>query len=261
MSKIIKAQFVIEDTWSYPRKVPPVTGLDNGSSLAPQPEPQDTGLTPEMSEKIYNETKLMIEELMGEAQNEAEKILAEAKSQAEDLLEASRSEGEEIRQQAYKDGYEKGYQEGLEKSRSEMEKLSQQFRLLTENLAKEREELRKQYEQDLIDLVLLLTEKIIGTTAETKPEIISHIVSRVLNEAGEFEKAVIRVNPVHLSYLEHFNEPNSLYYQKVQLVEDTSLNPGECVVNCDNGFIEARISEQLEILKKSILDVTGHAGD
>ncbi|MFY9174742.1 MAG: hypothetical protein WAO24_05280 [Peptococcia bacterium] len=35
----------------------------------------------------------------------------------------------------------------------------------------------------------------------------------------------------------------------------------DCIIQTDNGFIEAKIDDQLAILRETILDVTGHAGD
>jgi len=251
LSKEIKARFVVEDysQGSLLKVCPPVVAANN--SLAPQPGYQTDQLTPEAAELIYSETKQMIEELMESAQQQSEQLLLQAKAQAQDILEKSQAEVEILKEQAYKTGFEQGYQDGYSRADEEVHKLQDQTKTLLETLLKDREEAFQRYEKEIVDLVILLTEKILGTAAETKPEIINHLVKKVLAEAGEAEKMTIKVNPIHVPYLGSF--------EKIQIVEDSSLLPGECVVVSENGFIESRISEQLAILKQTMLDVTGHA--
>lgn len=258
LSKIIKARFVIED--NRQRITVPV-GLNNNISLATQAYSQPEELTAETAEIIYSETKQMIEELMETAQLQADNILLQAKAQAQDLIEKGQAEGEKLKDQAYQMGFEQGYKDGFLSAEHETKKLEEQLKDLLITLVKDKELTFQKYERQMVDLVILLTEKILGTTAETKPEIINHVVKKVLAEIGEAEKVVIKVNPIHIPYLSSFDDQQiENINQKVQIVEDSALLPGECVVSCENGFIEAKIGEQLEALKQTLLEVKGHAG-
>lgn len=258
LSKIIKARFVIEDCRQ--RMVNPVN-LSNNSSLAVQANCQPEEFTAETAELIYSETKQMIEELMEDTQRQSDNLLLQAKAQAQDIVEKGQLEGEQLKDQAYKTGFEQGYQEGFANSEQEAIKLAEQTKALLETLVKDKAQIFQKYEHEMVDLVILLTEKILGTTAETKPEVINNIVKRVLAEVGEAEKIVIKVNPIHIPYLKSFDDQQlDSQSKKFQIIEDSTLQPGECMVISENGFIEARITEQLEVLKQTLLEVTGYAG-
>jgi len=259
LSKVIKARFVIEGKSEklFHNSSPAV--MNNGS-LAVQ-ETQNDIFTRETAEQIYNETKQMIEELMEAAQQQAGEILLQAKSQAQDLVEKSQREIELLKDQAYQAGFEQGYQEGLHKAEEAAASLRQQAGQIIESLLKEREQAWKKYEKDIIELVILLTEKVIGTVAENKPEAIKNLVKKVLKETGEAEKLTVKVNPVHIPFLTVADiQPKDKPGSKIMILEEPSLQPGECIVVSENGSVEARISEQLDILKQTLLEVTGHAG-
>lgn len=258
LSKIIKARFIVED--NRQRITVPV-GLNNNLSLATQTNVRTEELTADAAEAIYSETKRMIEELMEAAQLEADNLLFQAKAQAQDVVERGQAEAEQLRDQAYQMGFEQGYKDGIASAEQETQKLEDQIKDLLVTLVKDKELTFQKYERQMVDLVILLTEKILGTTAETKPEIINHIVKKVLAEIGEAEKVVIKVNPIHVPYLSSFDDQQiENINQKVQIVEDSALLPGECVVSSENGFIEAKIGEQLEALKQTLLEVSGYVG-
>lgn len=260
MSKIIKARFVIEDQFNTTYSIG--NGLNNNSSLALQSDNYEDQITPETAENIYNETKEMIEELMEDALEKADKQILEAKAEAQEILEKTQASVGELEEKAHKEGYEKGYQVGFERSSQEITIVTNQMQELLHKLIAEDETARKNYEKDIVTLVMMLTEKIIGTVVELKPEIINQIVENILVEAGESAKLTVKVNPVHLPYLKaNDDQLGQNLENKVLFAEDASLQPGDCVLLTDNGFIEAKIDEQLAILRETILEVTGHAGD
>lgn len=259
MSKVIKARFVIEDQNWKPRTA---YGPYSSQALSPAADPvRESGhLTQEAAEEIYNDTKKMIEELMEDARNQAADLMFQAKASAQELIEKSQSEVENIKDQAYKLGYEQGYQAGKVQAEEDAASIRKQMRAVMEDLVLKKEEFLKEYEQEMVNLVILLTEKILGAAAEIKPEIINQIVKRVLREVGETERIIIKVNPIHIPYLDTFeDEQSNSLEKKIGIAEDSDLQPGECIVISDNGFIEAKIPQQLDILKQAMLDVTENA--
>lgn len=262
MSKIIKARFVIEEKNHSPISSKNSAVIGDNSSLALQADSNVNAITPEVAESIYNETKQMIEELMEDAQNQADKLILQAKAEAQDQVEKAQTIVEELKEQGRKEGFEQGYQDGFVQSSAEVKEIANHMQEMLKKLIKDNEDARRKYEKDLIELIIVLTEKLIGTTVEIKPEIIKQIVKKVLTEAGDYEKIIVKVNPIHLPYLNANEELKAQSFgSKVQFAEDVTLDPGDCILINENGFIEARIDEQLAILKETILDVTDHAGD
>lgn len=261
MSNIIKACFVVNDkrtSLEYPRNHRREPAL--GPGYEPAPLPEEEPLTQETADSIYEETKSAIEELILAAQKRAESIISHAQEEARGYLENSQKEAEEIREAAYQKGYKLGYQKGIAIEK-EFQSIYQQVSSVLEKIKEQQALTLKNQEKDIIELVMLLTEKIIGTIVEVRPEIISNIIKNTLEEVKDTENVVLKVNPVHLPYLTPFNERfTEVYSGNLLIIDDPNMEPGDCLVSTENGFIEAKINEQLALLRQGLLEVSGHAG-
>lgn len=259
MSKVIKACFVINDT--RPNR-PELNHKSSPETAIPCNAPQDEGhLTREMAEAIYIDTKNKIEELIHEAQKRADNLILQARAQSQEEIERGQLESEGIRAEAYKDGFELGYQEGFAKAEGEIKVLGSQAAELFRRIQTDKDEYLRNQEEGIVDIIMILTEKILGTTVELKPEIIKHIVRKTLEEVKDSEKIHLRINPVHLPYISVYNDHfNDNLTDKLQVIEDPSIKPGDCLIVTENGFVESRMDEQMVLLKQALLEVTGHAG-
>ena len=261
MSKIIKARFIIEDRINGSKQYNVPINSCHSSSLAIKEDCASEDLSVEAANEIYTETKKMIEDLMSDAQTQADLILISARTKAQALLDDSKKESEMLKNQQMDAGYHAGFNEGLAAAEKNAGKMAEEVRLLIEGIIKERERLSQKYERAIVDLVVLFTEKIIGTVLEEKPEIISQIVANVIHKAGDNEQFTIKVNPIHIPYLNDLTEKNQDKKNvNLQFVGDASLVPGDCVVIGENGFIEAKLVHELEALKRTLLDVNSYDG-
>ncbi len=84
-------------------------------------------------------------------------LLAEARG----ILKEARDKAQYIERQAYEEGFQQGQKDGREVGQRSMEQLVQQFQDLVNALIQDREELYRQREQDLVNLVLLISRKIV----------------------------------------------------------------------------------------------------
>ncbi len=236
MSKIIKANFV----------------KNEGSTRLSATDNQDLPLTRDTAQAIYLETKIMIEELIAEAQQKADEITLKSRSQAQMILERAHQESEDIKNKAYEEGYRLGYEKGLAEAQREIKELHGHAQELIGALQEEKENMLKTYESELLDLVMLITEKILGVIVEVKPEIINEVISRTLKETAETGKILVKVNPFHIPYLNVSREHDNVVIQ-----EDVSVKPGGCVIISENGMIDAQLESQLVLIKQALQDVAG----
>ncbi|MDD2400839.1 MAG: FliH/SctL family protein [Clostridia bacterium] len=217
-------------------------------------------LTTEVANDIYIETKIMIEELVSEAQKNAEKIVCGAEEKASKLLEESKREIEEIKGKSYIEGMNSGYKDGTRKAEEELSSLVQTTNVMLAELVKVKEDYLKNNDEDILELVLLISEKIVRTVVETKPEVICEVVKNVLKRLKGSECITLKVNPIHVPYLDDYGEQGSEFDKnKITIEEDSGLKPGECVIMTKNGYIEAIIDEQLTILKKALKEEINNA--
>jgi flagellar assembly protein FliH len=213
----------------------------------------DQQFTRETANNIYLETKIMIEELISEAQKKAEGIIVEAEAKAGEIIEKSNTESEKIKNDAYLRGLNEGKNEGTKKGEEEIITRVKETKLLISELTKAKNDYIKSSAKDILDLVMIISEKLLKTTIETKPEVISNIVKGVLEQVSDAEQITLKVNPVHIPYLDTNDEKfNELSIEKIEIKEDPNIKPGGCIVVTDNGFIDAQIDEQLILLKNAL---------
>lgn len=253
MSKVIKACFVKQGFTSQSSEMvkkvlTPSVPLNNEnvSTNVHQDE-----LTKETSKTIYLETKEMINELISEAEKKAQSILNEAEIQARELTIEKQKQCEELQMKAYEEGFQKGYQDSLKKGEEQVEQYQAQTLALIAEISTLKQNYLAEHADDILDLVFHISRKIINTAIEFKPELISSIVKKILEEACEEETLTIKVNPIHVPFLDLSGEGlPDVKKNKIIVEPDPAIKPGDCVVVTDKGFIDAQIDEQLVYLKQ-----------
>lgn len=249
MSKIIKACFVKQEYINAPKYHQPYEPYEQ---VVPKKKSQ-AEFTKDTAETIYLETKIMIDELVTEAQKKAEVILAEAEENAEKIIEDSQLKCEEIKNKAYQEGLNSGYREGMKKAQEETKLIMEQVKSLILELKNNKKEFIHTNIEEILDLVMVISGKILHTIVECKPEVISTIVRNVLETVAEADSVIVKVNPIHLPYLDISNEIlNEKIIGKVKIEEDSGIKPGSCIVVTEQGFIDGQIDEQLLLLKKAL---------
>lgn len=253
MSKIIKACFVKQDYLNTPEYHQPYEQtLSKKKSRAE--------ITKDTANSIYLETKMMIDELVTEAQKKAELIITGAEKKAEKTIEDSQLAYEKLKKKAYEEGLDAGYQEGIKKAEEETKLCLEQVKSLIVELKKSKEDFICTNMEEILDLVMTISEKILYTIVESKPEVICTIVKNVLATVAETENVIVKVNPIHLPYLDIFNEDfNEQISGKIKIEGESAIKAGSCVVVTEQGFIDAQIDEQLSLLKNALKEELQYA--
>jgi type III secretion protein L len=187
----------------------------------------DAGMVgePKVIKKDVYEASLDARRIVSRAQREAETVLEEAVLRRDESLEAARREG---------------YQHGLS-----------QWDKALRSLEGAREALHARHEAELVGLAVKIAEKIIGEELRTRPETIVSIVGECLRGIRYGHSLTIRVNPSEsaevqrgLSRLQETIGPG----RHIQVLADSTVSPGGCIVESDLGVIDARLETQLKRL-------------
>jgi len=194
-----------------------------------------------------------------QADIEAEKIIAEAKDKAVEIENEVRQTLEGERKKAREEGHEEGRQEGYGEGKAEVERLVQRTQVMLERAQNKRGEILSETEQQIIDLVLLIARKVIKIISENQRDVIVSNVIQSLRKIKGKGSVIIRVNMIDLQlatdhkddFIKQVEGANS-----IQIVEDTTVDPGGCIIETDFGEIDARISSQLAELESKILEVS-----
>jgi flagellar assembly protein FliH len=194
-----------------------------------------------------------------EADDEAAQIIARAKAQAADIEKAARDAAESQRMAAEGSGRESGRNSGYAEGKAEVDRLVARTRLVLERAQDRRAEILAETEQQVIDLTLLIARKVIKVISESQREV---VIANALEALRKVKgRGTIRIH-VNLADLKLTTEHTADFIKSlegapsIQVVEDSSVGPGGCVIETDFGEIDGRISSQLAELEAKILEIS-----
>jgi flagellar assembly protein FliH len=193
------------------------------------------------------------------AEEEAGRILAEAEGRIRQLEEESRAGLDEARKEAEDQGRAAGKEEGFAAGKAEVERLIQRTQIMLERAQDKRGEILTETEQEIIDLVLLIARKVIKVISENQRTVIIQNVVQALRKVKTRGDVTIRVNLADLNLTTGHTKDFIQQVEgvkSIQVVEDSSVDSGGCIIETDFGEIDARISSQLAELETKILEIS-----
>jgi flagellar assembly protein FliH len=220
------------------------------------------GILKEAEDAAFQEVKRKTDQaqaLKREAEDEAERIIAEAKKQAQAIEFASRSAFEEERKEAAERGRAAGREAGFEEGKAEVERLIQRAQTILERAQDKRAEILAETEQQIIDLVLLISRKVIKVISDNQRNVVISNVVQALRKVKGRGNIIIRVNMADVKLTtDHIKNFIQLVEgaKSIQVVEDSTVDSGGCVIETDFGEIDARIASQLAELETRILEIS-----
>ena len=239
-----------------------------------------TGLDAEQVEALTSDTEEELpavikaapaETTAQEQKTSAPDALAVVSAQAEEMLAAARREAESIRsnalmevhteienlrkttlEEAKAQGYEEGYQTGI----SEVEE--QKARLLEEKkqLEAEYQQLIDDLEPKFVETLTDIYEKVFQVDLKKQHDIVIHLLSSTLHKIEGSGNYLIHVSKEDYSYvnlkkkdvLASVLSPNA----SVEVVEDMTLEPNDCIIETDGGVFDCGLGTQLEDLSQKL---------
>ncbi len=175
-------------------------------------------------------------------------------------MSSAGSEGIESEMKRVKrDAYNKGLEDGLNKGRMlTLKEIGTELKILKgliEGVEKLKDELYRKIENDVVEISLMIARKIIGEIAEGDRDVVVHVAKEAIRRASDREVLRIRVAPVDYDSL---NKKRSELLQcidgiKSLIIEaDESVQPGGCLIETNQGDIDARMESQIKVIKGAL---------
>lgn len=210
----------------------------------------------------FEEVKKQTDEaqtIKAQAETEAQKIIADAREQASQIQAKSEIEKDEIKRNSYEEGLKEGKKDGFDSGKEEVNRLIDRSHKILEAVLNRREQILNETEEQIIQLVLLMTRKVVKVMSENQKSVVMANVLSALKKVKARGDVTIRVNLEDVKLTtEHIKD----FIEQVEsvsgitVVEDSSVEKGGCIVETDFGAIDARISSQLSELESKILEIS-----
>ncbi len=169
---------------------------------------------------------------------DAQGIIAAARQQAEQIIADAQQEFAAQKKQGYEDGLTEGRMEMAEKMVDSVASSVDYF---------------SELEGQIVDLVVKALKKIIGEMGDR--ERIVSIVKHALAVARNQSKVTVRACPADVEAIQEQLDEIMRPYPAVSFIDvvsDSRLSPGGCILETDVGVVDASIDVQLQAIEKSL---------
>lgn len=210
----------------------------NKDSAAIAEVPQEAPVPEKEAEAIIDDAKQLYLKIIEEANNEAQSILEAAAAEAQNITSSAMENG-------YKEGYERGYREGRQEAQSVIEEAAE----IREFLDIRKEQLYKEAEEQVMQLVLDIARKVIGDELKQNDEIILSLINQGLQKCAFKKKLVLKVSADDYDFVSGNKERICMLVEgisDIDIVSDLSLSPGSCIIETPSGEINSSIDVQLK---------------
>jgi flagellar assembly protein FliH len=192
------------------------------------------------------------------AEQEVEQILNDARSQAEQLVKEAEEQAAQVRDQAYQEGIARGKDEGYAEGEAEATRLIERLHLILNKAIERRGAILEETEAQVVQLVLTIAKKVVKIMSDNQRQVVMHNVVQALQKLKHKGDITIRVNTVDVAITTDHAKDLTRRVENVGYVtvlEDTSIEPGGCVIETDFGEIDARIGSQLREIEERIMEM------
>ena len=163
----------------------------------------------------------------------------------------SDSETKKTGEKAYKTGFTDCIHAGRLQILGEIGNEIKLLRTIIEGIDKVREEIYEKIESDVVEMSLMISRKIIYRILEQEQEIVVAIAKEAIKKASDREMLKIKINPADLEIM---NKKRSELLQCMDGIkgiifeEDESITQGGCLIETNQGDVDARIESQLKVI-------------
>ena len=226
-------------------------------------EAEDTKKQSEELRAQAEEIKRQAEDLKKQSEKQAQEILDKAQAEAEKIVEDTKQEAKELLDKVQKEGYDAGYKDGKEKIEDELAEIVKQTNEKAQKTLRDAKEQTANYfieaEDDIVKIVIMAIEKILPQHFLDAPQVILPVVREAINHVRDQKEITIHVEPYSYDLIlmarPEFKSMLTDGTATIEVVSDEALKPGDCVIETPNGGVDARLSTQLDMLKRAVRGV------
>lgn len=197
-----------------------------------------------------------------EAKEEVEIVQEKTKEEIEEMyMEEARKKSELF----FEEEMKKAYNEGINKATSEAEEIISSAKLESEKIIKDAVQVKdniendyintmKFMEKDIVDLVIEVSQKVVAKEIE-KPDYIIGIVSEAIDRVASKKNTILKVSEIDYDYILKNKDKillNVEGFGDVEIVKESSLEPGSCMVESQFGIIDGSLKTRMTQIEKEV---------
>jgi flagellar assembly protein FliH len=167
----------------------------------------------------------------------------------EKALKQVREKSVLLEKEAYEKGFAQGEKDGLAFGQKRIEAMIHQFENVLAEIDRQRMELDRAYEREMLQIVLSISKKILHHELTLQEQTISATLQEAFQYVIDRRKVVVHLNPTDYQYLQTHPEGSPFALDEktgLQVVEDAALSRGGCFLETSFGEVDATIEGQFD---------------
>lgn len=223
-----------------------------------------------IKEELLEEAKEEYEEIILKAEYEAREIIDSAHEAYEEKLNLAYERAKEIFNKSEKEGYDKGFKSGEEvgyskgyeigygEGKRESERLIKEALDIKDGYIQKRNSMLKDLEEDIIQLVIAIYEKVLYQRVEEDEELIVSLVLNGIDNLEISEKLTIIVSKEDYGMVE---KSKDIILAKASLIDEldirinSSMVKGDCILETSKGSVDVSMNNQLDEVKDLLISI------
>jgi len=154
-------------------------------------------------------------------------------------------------QKGYEEGNRKGYAQGLAAGKNEARQIISQLETVVADVVRQKKSILINAEKELLNLVMLLTEKIVGGLAKVHQDLVLETIHRAVPILVEKSRLIIKVSPEQVEFVQQQLSRILEFDQdlkEIRIEADRRIAAGGGILETSSGRVDARLEKQLEVL-------------
>jgi len=173
---------------------------------------------------------------MAEAEESAARVIAEAKEQAS-----------AIREQAYREGVERGLEEGLARARQESQEMLSKAREVLQEAEAERAAILNQMEREIVELAQEIAGRIVAAELKLNHEVVTAIAKEALTLVRDRPQVMMFVHPDDLNACQQASPQFEALLPEnavLRILPDSQVKRGGCILDTGEGVVDATLDSR-----------------
>lgn len=199
-------------------------------------------------------------EILDEAKETAANLVAQAQAEANGILESARAESAALREQAAEEGYRDGRERGYEEGMNSASELIEQANKVLMQARDAFDAMIAESEPKLLALAMSIARRVAAESIKTDPEVVRDLVKRGMQALRDEREFSLHVDPELVSVLEGCADDLGRQYgaRSVEVVPDTAAREG-AIIRTPHGFVDVTIESQIRNVAEAIAEARKRA--
>lgn len=155
--------------------------------------------------------------------------------------------------EAHDRGFSKGVTEGIEREKKKLALAAESVAKLIRELKVLKEALSEGFEKEIIDLVFLIAGKVIHKEVSASREVVLSVISDAMRNMQERDGISIHLNPEDHRYITEVKPDFLDNFGNILIEKDEKIGQGGAVIKTDSVTLDARLDQQLDKIRESLI--------